>query len=229
MSSPYSRSINKFHIFLGSSGYFKNCFCRETPEEVEEIRQAFDEFYSHEANRKHANDIVDEEMFRNASEATDMPAPTYNFAFVCVQKACKILEGGPTKFSHLHVDLILLYVFLSLEQNNLKPAFNGLQNVSRLPNVSMGQRNVVATYFAKYYAMQNDPARAVAALNSIVYLPQDNAKDSFKDGKRQNASKSKGYLQNFEASNFDSCYASVSSSSLLGISLSYSTIICQQK
>jgi hypothetical protein len=186
----------------------KDSIYRESPAEYESMRKTYEQFYSIDSNISHANEVIGEEFFRKTyTSEDDKPAPTYNFAFICVQKACKMLEGKPKNFCHLQVDLTLMYVFLSIEQGNLKAAINALQHVSRFPNANAAHQNVAATYKAKLLVMNNNPAEAVASLNSIVYYSQDSLKDSFKDEKKRQFSKPKGFLELLEVKNYDACYS----------------------
>uniref|UniRef100_A0AC34FMQ9 Uncharacterized protein n=1 Tax=Panagrolaimus sp. ES5 TaxID=591445 RepID=A0AC34FMQ9_9BILA len=188
----------------------KESICRETIAEMETMRKTYEHFYSNESNINHANEVIGEEFFRKFyTSETEKHAPTYNFAFNCVQKACKILEGKPKNFCHLQVDLTLMYVFLSLEQGNISAATNALSHVLRFPNANLSHRNIVATYKAKLSIMKNTPLEAVSALNSIVYFSPDTLKDSllFKDDKKRQFPKPKAFLESLEAKNFELCYS----------------------
>jgi hypothetical protein len=183
----------------------KDSICRETIAEMETMRKTYEFFYSNEANINHANEVIGEKVFRKiyASEI-EKPAPSYNFAFICVQKACKILEGKIKNFCHLQADLTLMYVFLSLEQGHLKAATDAILNVLRFPNANLAHRNIASTYKAKLFMMKNNVIEAVNALNSIMYYSPD--KD-LKDDKKRQFSKPKSFIEILETKNFDLCYS----------------------
>jgi hypothetical protein len=183
----------------------KDSICRETSAEFEGMRKTYEQFYSIDSNISHANDVIGEEFFRKSyNSESDKPAPTYNFAFICVQKACKMLESKPKNFCHLQVDLTLMYVFLSIEQGNLSAAATALLHVSRFPNANPAHRNVAATYKAKLLIMKNNPIEAVNALNSIVYYSLDSFKD---ENKKRQFPKPKGFLELLDVKNYDTCYS----------------------
>uniref|UniRef100_A0A7E4V3Q9 CCR4-NOT transcription complex subunit 10 n=1 Tax=Panagrellus redivivus TaxID=6233 RepID=A0A7E4V3Q9_PANRE len=171
---------------------------QETQRDVALAKQKYEAHYSHPQNYHRANDILREDFFRANYEPGLKPEPTLPFALICVQRACKIVEERPNGYAHLQIDLITMYVYLSLELGVPQKALDAIGSIGRMPNVTKSHRNVSATYKAKAYALMDKATDAVAALNSIVYPTEEE--------RRRPLPKPHAFYEMAEAHAIESCY-----------------------
>lgn len=128
---------------------YKNIFQRETIQEIALIKKCYDEYYNGETNRKIANEVVKEEMFKKEyfnGHVQNKPEPSYKFAFNCVQKACKLVQEKPRLWIFIHFDLMSMYIFLSIELNMIDKALESLNASIKIANTNISHRNVCAIF-----------------------------------------------------------------------------------